>query len=168
MLTLELAGERLRLDSAAVSALRYRSAYGESVVESLSGAGTAGELEGVLLRMVHSMLPPSSAPDLRELARLARRDGGFVLKALTARDALLAGDSKNPVPLGEAEEGAFDEYKVLALMSTVGIDIGLIYELPILHLLSIVRRCGELRSGEATTYRPMTGVEMTMLYPKRR
>lgn len=168
MLTLELAGERLCLDSAAVSALRYRSTYGESVVESLSGAGTVGELEGVLLRMVHAMLPTSGAMELRELARLARRDGGFLPKALAARDALLAGDPKNPVPKGEAEEGTFDEYKVLALMTAAGMEMGLLYELPILHLLSVARHLNALRGGKERTYRPMTDTEMAMLYPKRR
>lgn len=167
MLEAEIGGVRFLLDPAALSAVRYRAAYGGSIVTHLADARTPKEREGRLLRMCHIMIPPANRPALPDFARLARRDRGFYKTALRARDALLAPDPLHPTA-GNAETAeAFDEYKVLALVAVSGVDMSLICEVPILQLLSIVRMAYDLRDPDRKTYRPMTGDEMATIYGRR-
>lgn len=168
MLEAEIGGVRFLLDPAALSAVRYRAAYGESIVTHLAGARTPREREGRLLRMCHIMIPPANRPALPDFARLARRDRGFLQTALRARDALLAPDPLHPVSGAAETAEAFDEYKVLALVAVSGVDMSLICEVPILQLLSIVRMAYDLRDPDRKTYRPMTDDEMATLYPRGR
>lgn len=165
MLWMEIGGAGFHLDPAAVSAVRYRQQYGESVVERLRGVQTAVELERLLLRMCHSMIPTGERPPLLEFARLARRDPAFFTHALQARDALLEADPGRSLP-PEADGPAepFNEYKVLALASAAGLDLRLIYELPILHVLSVAEECFRLKDPNQKAYRPMTEAEMGLLY----
>lgn len=166
MLELALGGERYLLDPAAISAVRYRAEYGCSVVTDLSGCQTAKSVERVLLRMCRMMIPPAQRPSLEAFARAARRDGRFFAKAQRARSALLAVDPAQPPPAGAPDGEPFDEYGVLALMALTGVDMGLLYELPITHLVGILRRCGDIRDPDCKTYRLMTADEMARLYPK--
>lgn len=169
MFSMEIGGVRFHMDPAAVSALRYRAEYGKSAVCDLASCATADQAEGILLRVVHAMLPPADRPELLAFARLARRDKDFLPKAHVAKSALLAPDPAFHAPTGEAgEDTPFDEYKILALMVAAGIGMELIYELPILHLVSLAHRVARLRDPEAKTYRPMTDQEMAQLYPRRR
>lgn len=169
MLSMEIGGVRFHLDPAAVSALRYRAVYGSSIVNDLASCTSMDDLEGRLLRMCHEMIPMADRPELLELARLARKDPDFLPKAHVAKSALLAPDPAFHVPAGETgADTPFDEYKILALMVVAGIGMELIYELPILHLVSLADRVARLRDPEAKTYRPMTDQEMAQLYPRRR
>lgn len=169
MMTLELSGARYRLDTAAISAVRYRAAWGESIVDTLGGGLTRRQLEGKLLRMCHLMIPPADRPELAQLARQARRDGHFLAKALRARDALLSPD---PALEGWEEDGGgasasrFDEYKLLAALTLAGVDLRLMYELPVLHLAGLIRRLNVLQDPERKTYRPLGRKEMAQLYPR--
>ena len=165
MLNLEIGGARYRLDPAAISAVRYRAEHGASVITHLAACETGQDLEQVLLRMCHMMIPEGERPELKELARRARRDPQFFQKALAARDALLSPD---PTRKGGGDEGGetFDEYQVLALMAVAGVDMTLLYELPILHLLGVVGRCVEARDPERKNYRPLNSGEMAKLYPR--
>lgn len=164
MVALDLAGQSYLLDPAAISAVRYRAKYGRSIVAGLAACRSRREEEAVLLRLCHVMIPPKHRPPLLDFARAARRDGAFPQKARAARDALLAGDGPLP-PAGEGPP--FDEYRVLALMALAGVDMGLLYELPLLHLVGVLRRCGELRDPACKDYRPMTSAELARLYPRR-
>lgn len=160
---MEIAGVRFCLSPAAISALRYRCEEGDSLVNHLAACATATELEGRLLRMVRAMIA-EDRPELPELGRLARRDGAFLEKALAARDALLADDPRR----AGGEEGGrrFDEYDILALMAAARMDMGLLYELPILHIVSAVGRYFELRGAEEPEYHEMDAGEMAKLYPR--
>ena len=168
MLDKMIGGVRFSLDPAAISAVRYRAAYGASIVTHLADVGTARELERRLLRMCYTMIPVADRPELPDFARLARRDKDFITTALQARDALLAPDPLHPVSGGQESSEEFDEYKVLALVAVSGVDMSLIYEVPILQLLSIVRMAYDLRDPDKKTYRQMTDTEMAMLYPRGR
>ena len=162
---LHLGGQRFRLETAAVSALRYRAAYGDSVVNHLAACTGWKKAEGVLLRMVHAMIPPEERPSLLELASLARRSGGFLAQGLRARDALLASDPW--APAGEPGAEPFDEYGVLALLAAAGVDAGLIYELPVLHLAGVAARTFALKKGPPPDCRrPMSPEGRAMLYPR--
>lgn len=164
---MELGGVRYRLNPAAISAIRYRAAYGESIVETMSRPMPVKRLEAKLLRMCHMMIPPADRPDLRILARQARRDGAFLVKGLKARDALLEPDVELDIPPdGEASEEPFDEYRLLAALTLVGLDLSLLHELPIMHVIGILRRLNMLQDTERKHYRPLTDTEMSNLYPR--
>ena len=166
---MEIGGQDFLLDATAISAIRYRENYGKSVVNDLADCASADETEGVLVRMTHAMVSPEEGPTLLEFAKLARRDGDFLTKAHVAKSALLAPDPSFRPPAGEpGGDEPFDEYKILALMVVAGIDMALIYELPILHLVALANRVAQLRDPEAKTYRPMTDQELAQLYPRRR
>lgn len=165
MIQMDIGGVGFALDPAAISAVRYRVTYGESIIAALSACQTAHELEGLLLRMCHAMLPVADRLELPQFAKLARRDEGFFVRALQARDALLATDEHAPAVQEESGE-VFDEYMVLALMAVSELDMSLLYELPLLHLVGVVRRCGELRDPERKVYRKLSGNEMGRLYPR--
>lgn len=165
-LEMELGGERLVLDPAAISAIRYRAAYGRSVVTALAEAGTQRQAEGHLLRMVHLMLPQAGRMPLLELARLARRDRRFPAKALAAKAALLDVDDAL-TQAWESGSEPFDEYQVLALMTAGRMDMELIHELPIMHIVGLIGRGFALQDPDHKAYRPMTREEMQLLYPRR-
>lgn len=162
MLEMEIGGAAFQLNPAAISAVRYRAEYGESIVVSLGDCTSYNDMEGKLLRLCHQMIPPAQRPPLLDFARLARRDAAFQHKAQTACDALLKPDDTDHV--GKSEK-PFDEYDVLALMTAAGMDMALIYELPILHLAAIARRCFELKNPGHKTYHEMSGEELAVLYP---
>ena len=166
---MEIGGIQVNLDPAAISCIRYRIAYGNSIVNDLAACTSADDEEAVLLRMIHAMLAQENSPDLLEFARQARRDPDFLVKGRVARSALLALDSNfyvsDNAPTGNEP---FDEYKILAMMVVAGIDMELIYQLPILHLVSLASRVAQLRDPEARSYRPMTNEELVQLYPRRR
>ena len=162
---LTLDGRRFSLETAAVSALRYRALYGDSVVNHLAACTGWKKAEGVLLRMVHMMIPPGERPPLLELAALARRSGGFLAQGLRARDALLDADPR--APAGEPGAEPFDEYEVLALLADAWVDAGLIYELPILHLAGVAARTFALKKDPPPDCRrPMSPEGRAMLYPR--
>ena len=168
MLSLEIGGLRFQLETAAVSAIRYRAVYGNSIVNDLASCSSRDDLEGRLLCMCYEMII-ADRPELLEFAKLARRDEDFLTKAHVAKSALLAPDPSFHPPAGESGgDEPFDEYKILALMVVAGIDMALIYELPILHLVALANRVAQLRDPEAKTYRPMTDQELAQLYPRRR
>ena len=166
MLLLRVGDLEYPLDPSAISALRYRSAYGDSVVNHLAGCRSGRELERVLLRMCHMMIPPDRRPPLEEFARQAGRDRDFTARAREARAALLAGDPRRK----GGQEGSrepFDEFQAAALLAAAGLGTELLYELPILQLLSVAGRVFDLRNPDRRTYRPMTGTEMATLYGRR-
>lgn len=167
MVEMELAGVRYKLDPAAISALRYRAEYGESIVNHLAACRDGREEEARLLRVCWMMIPPADRPELRTFARAARRDGRFVAKARRAVDALLDVDPQAPKG-GEPDGGEFDEYDVVAVMAAAGMDLALVYELPILHLAGIAARYFEMQDPDRKSYRPMTREERSMLYPRRK
>lgn len=164
-LRLEIGRVQVSLDPAAVSAIRYRAEYGESVVNDLAACETVSDTERTLLRMLRCMIPGDKRPSLLELARMARRDSAFLRKAVAARDALLQPDPRRH-DIGSEDGDPFDEYTVLALMAAAGVDMGLIYELPILHLVGVVSRYFESQDAERTDYRKLNGDEMAKLYPR--
>ena len=45
-------------------------------------------------------------------------------------------------------------------------DLGLLYELPLLHLVGVVRRLVALQDPERKSYRKLTAKEMAQLYPR--
>lgn len=168
MTVLELGPVRYPLEVSAISALRYRAAYGESIVETLGARISPKMLEGKLLRMCHLMIPVGSRPELLELAKQARRDGAFFIKGLQARDALLAPDPElegweDDTP---SSHSRFDEYKLLAVLTMAGVDLRLLYELPLLHLAGLVRRLNVLRDPDRKSYRLLSQKEMAQLYPR--
>ena len=116
--------------------------------------------------MCHAMLDDSAWLDILAFASLARKDKDFIRKAHLAKDALLSEDPKQRLKKSEDGGEAFDEYKVLALLSASDIDMSLIYEVPIMHLLSISRQCSELKDPNRKTRRKLTDQEMQTLYPR--
>lgn len=171
MMRMEIGGRAFRLETAAVSALRYRAEYGESVVVAMARPGGLRALEGRLLRMCRMMIPAPERPELEELARLARRDGDFVRKGLRARDALLAGDEAMEKWLSASDGGGdFDEYEIVCALMAAGVDLRLLWELPLLHLAGLAGRYIALRDPDSKTYRKLSREEMRCLYPgaKRR
>ncbi len=165
---LELGGASYDLETAAISAVRYRAAYGDSVVNHLAACKTIRERERCLLRLCHIMIPPDRRPALKTFAAQVRRDGRFFAKALEAKAALLSPDPRRRGGNdGEDGGGRFDEYQVLALMAAAGLGTQLLYELPILHLLAVAGRVFAASNPNRKTYRPMTGEEMAMLYRRR-
>lgn len=165
MIQMDIGGAGFRLDPAAISAIRYRVEYGDSIVNHLESCRTARDTEGRLLRMCHMMIPVADRPELLEFAKLAHKDKHFIGKAIRARDALLAPDERFVSSDGEPSSESFDEYTVLAIMAVAGVDLNLIYELPIMHLASIAVKCSELRDPDRKTYRKLTDTEMATLYP---
>ena len=137
-------------------------------METLGARIAPRKLEGKLLRMCHLMIPPESRPELLALARQARRDGTFFVKGLRARDALLAPDPELEEWGDDApsSHSRFDEYKLLAVLTMAGVDLRLLYELPLLHLAGLVRRLNVLRDPDRKTYRPLSQKEMAQLYPR--
>lgn len=166
MASLELDGTWFRLNPAAISVIRYRATYGESAVKRLSEHLTEREEERLLLRLVHTMIPPEERPPLKDLAQKARRDTKFVPKAREAAKALLARDPC-AVPPEESDLG-FDEYGLLASMTLGGVDGRLLYELPIMHLATVLDRCAVLRDPKRKVYHPMSKTDRAALYPRRR
>lgn len=164
-LRMDLGGASYALDPAAISAIRYRAEYGDSIINHLAACQTAQEFEGRLLRMCHCMMPEADRPELLELARQARDSKDFIPKAIAARNALFAGDPRWDGGKGEDGE-PFDEYQVLALISTAHIDGRLIYELPIMHLVAIASRYIEAQGQNEAELRPMSDEEMATLYAK--
>lgn len=167
MIRLELGGAGFRLDPAAVSAVRYRARYGESPVAALARCRDGREEERLLLRVCHMMIPAADRPELPEFARLCRRDGGFLPKARQAAGALLSADPRMP-RTEDAPAKEVDEYELLALMAAARVDMGLIYELPLFHLVSVVNRLGILLDPDRKEYRPMTREERSALYPRKK
>lgn len=164
---MEIGGARYQFDPGAISALRYRAEYGESIVTHLLTCTSAKEEEARLLRICWMMLPPADRAPLRDFARRAGRDRHFIEKARTAVDRLLAEDPKAPKG-GEPGYEDFDEYDVLAVMAAARMDTALIYELPILHLAGIAARYFEMQDPDRKSYRPMTREERSTLYPRRK
>lgn len=161
--SVNIGGVDFVLDPSAISCVRYRARYGGSVVTHLTQAEDSLQLEGYLLRMVHVMIPPEGRPRMEEFAKLAHHDPDFIGKARKAQRSLLALDPAAGTPQNQ-EDGEFDEYDILASMTLAGLDMGLIYELPLMHLVSVLNRCGALRDPERKTYRKMDGREMAALY----
>lgn len=162
---MDLGGASYELDPAAISAIRYRAEYGDSIVNHLATTQTTEEFEGHLLRMCHCMIPEANRPELLDFARQARRDGEFLLKAMVARDALWAVDPRWD---GGKDQGGepLDEYSVLALMAMANIDMRLIFELPIMHIVAIAGRRKTASDPGYVEYREMTPEEMSELYPR--
>lgn len=171
MLMLKLGEREYPLDPAAVSAVRYRAAYGESVVGgwglSSAGAGPTAKAGGKLIRLCHMMIPPDRRPGLTEFARQCRRERTFFSQALEAQRALLDPDPLHTPPAEDGTAEAFDEYRVLAFMAAAGVDMALIYELPILHLASVAQRVFELKQGGGKRYHAMPAEDRAALYPRR-
>lgn len=166
MLTMELGGVKFRLDPAAISAIRYRAEYGDSIVNHLQKAETVPEREGHLLRMCHQMIPEAERPELLEFARLARKDEGFFFKAVAAKNALL--DVDHRAPLARAEEpGKLDEYDILVGMANTRIDMALIYELPIMHIAGLISRYVESRESNGAENHKLSDKEFETLFPRR-
>lgn len=159
-------GQQFLLDSAAVSCIRYRAEHGKSIITHLQSCETAEAFEGRLLRMCHAMISGTDRPELPVFAKAARRDRAFIRKACAARDALLADDPQRKAMKPPESTEPFDEYLVLALMAAAGLDFALIYELPIMHLVSVVLRCFEAKNKDQETYRPLTEQEMAAIYPR--
>lgn len=164
---MELAGVRYKLDPAAISALRYRAEYGESIINHLAACRDVREEEARLLRVCWMMIPTADRPELRTFAQAARRDGRFVAKARRAVDALLDVDPRAPRS-DEPPEDDLDEYAVVAAMAAAGMDTALVCELPILHLAGIAARRFEMDDPDKKSYRRMTREERSALYPRRK
>lgn len=167
MWELELGGVRFKLNPAAISAVRYRAEYGDSAANQFHDSAGRLETERVLLRTCHQMIPEPDRPALLDFARLARRDGDFFTKALEAHAALFEADPLEPDgrPTGSV---IFDEYEILAIMAEAHIDLALIYELPILHLLSVVRRYAKRKDPNRASEHRLTDEEMFSMFPRRR
>ncbi|MCI8477544.1 MAG: hypothetical protein HFE97_04250 [Oscillospiraceae bacterium] len=166
MVELEIGGTQIQFDPAAVSALRYRAAYGRSALAALEDCRDLQCLERVLLRMAHCMIPPDHRPVLTEFARLARRDPEFIPKALSLRDALYGLDHRfRPHTGGGA--GELDEYDLIAGLLAAQLDTAMLYELPLMHLTGILARASDQNNPDIPAYRPMTATELADLYPKR-
>lgn len=163
-----IGGVKFRMDPAAISAIRYRAEYGDSIVNHLADCQTADEAEGRLLRMCHCMIPAADRPELLDFAKLARKDEDFIVKALVARDELMGEDPQWHGKDDSADQ-SFDEYRVLALIAAAHLDMTLIYELPIIHLVGIAGRYFEAQSNDPddTSYHKMDTQEMARLYPRR-
>ena len=171
MLTLKLGRHEYPLDPAAVSAIRYRAAYGESVVDggglSPAGDASAAGAAGKLLRLCHMMIPAERRPELLEFARRCRKEKTFFVQALEAQRALLAPDPLHTPPAADGPAEPFDEYRVLAFLAAAGLDAALIYELPILHLAGVAQRVFELKQGGGKRYHAMPAQDRAALYPRR-
>jgi len=133
-------------DLAAISAVRYRAEYGDSAITHLAACETRKEQERVLFRLCYTMIPPECRPSVKEFAERAYQDGDFLQKALQLKDGLMIADENaKSAGRGKSDE-KFDEYQILALMATAGVPGSLLHELPILHLLSIAARVGDMKS----------------------
>ncbi len=161
---LTFGGAEFTLDPSAISAVRYRAAYGDSIVNHLAASKTDKELEGHLLRMCHQMIVPAQRPDLLAFAALVRKDTNFLQTATLAKQALLSQDKKRPRAKKEEASADFDEYNILALMTAARVDMQLLYELPLLHITSVINRSSEMRDPNHKTIRKMTDQEMRTLY----
>lgn len=166
MIELEIGGTELQFDPAAISALRYRAAYGRSALAALEDCRDLQSLERVLLRMAHIMIPPDRRPTLTAFARLARRDEAFLSKALSLRDALYEIDPRFR-PHAGGGTGELDEYDLIAGMLAAQLDMAMLYELPLMHLTGVLARASDQNNPDIPDYRPMTATELAELYPKR-
>ena len=162
---MEIGGVRFRLDPAAISSIRYRAAYGDSIIAHLAQCETDKERERRLLRMCHCMIPAADRPELPEFARLARKDERFLAKAQLAFGALFADDPRWS-RWGQADGESFDEYQALALLASAHVDMRLLYELPLVHLVRIADRYFEMQGSGEGTYKEMDAKEMAMIYPR--
>ena len=54
----------------------------------------------------------------------------------------------------------------LVTLTLAGVDLRLMYELPVLHLAGLIRRLNVLQDPDRKTYRPLGREEMAQLYPR--
>lgn len=164
---MDLGGASYLLDPAAISAIRYRAEYGDSIINHLAACQTVEEREGRLLRMCHCMIPEADRPELLDFAKRARQDKDFLTKAITARNALLV-----PDPRWDGHKGGdgdvFDEYQVIALLGTAQVEQQWVYELPIMHLIAVIGRACDSQNPDKKAYKEMDSDEMALMYPGAR
>ena len=131
-------------EAAAVSCIRYRSAYGVSPMADLSSVKSKAELKAKLARMVWIMASPEDMT-FEDFAGHCISDDCFVEKALGLRAQLLRPDEAYK-PVGGAEmvtPEQYDEFDTLARMAHTGVNQSLIYELPMPQLQAVVNRALE-------------------------
>lgn len=163
MIEMELGGARYLLDPAAISAIRYRSSYGESIVTSLANSENKTERERHLLRICHEMMVDRQKVPLSDYAKqVFRNRAEFLRKAEEAVAALLDTDE------WELEKGTggeeFDEYELLAAMAAAGLDMRLLETLPIMHIAQVLDKLGALKDPDRKRYRRMSEAEMAKFY----
>ena len=164
---MELGGVWYRLDPAAISAIRYRAIYGESILETLNRGIPPKKLEGKLLRMCHLMIPAADRPGASCLGPTGPAGRGFPGKGSQSTGRTVEPDIElDGPPDEESSEEPFDEYRLLAALTLVGMDLSLLHELPILHVIGVLRRLNMLQDTERKHYRPLTDKEMSNLYPR--
>ena len=163
MIEMELGGARYLLDPAAISAIRYRSRYGESIVTSLANSENETERERHLLRICHEMMVDRQKVPLLDYAKRVHKNRMvFLRQAEAAVAALLDTDGWEPEKGADGEE--FDEYELLAAMVAAGLDMGLLETLPIMHIVRVMDHLGAMKDPDRKQYRKMTGAEMAKLY----
>lgn len=163
MIEMELGGVRYLMDPAAISAIRYRSQYGESIVTSLANSENKTERERHLLRICHEMMVDRQKVPLSDYAKQVFQDrAAFLRQAEEAVAALLDTDGQEPEKGADGEE--FDEYELLASMAAVGLDMRLLETLPIMHIVRVLDHLGAMKDPERKQYRKMSETEMAKFY----
>jgi len=168
ILELKLGKATFPLETAAISAVRYRARYGHSVVSDLDTAQAEADQTAPLVRMCYEMLPQTGRPSIGDFALACHREPTFLAQAQGARMALLSVDPDTDLPR-EGDGRTFDEYDVLAGLAMAHMDMGLIYELPVMHLAAVLHRMGELGDPDRKVMRKMTDEEISRFYhlPRR-
>ncbi len=159
MIPLTVGGVRYDLDASAMSAIRYRSKRGKSAIGEIVSA--EGDMLPLLIRITYEMIS-GEKPDMRTYAYAARREEGFYDAALGAVLEMIKADPLAK-PQGGKSKDAFDEFDLLAAYGRSGLPGCLLYELPILHIVSILNRMNPTEP----TKRLMTNDEVVAMYPRR-
>lgn len=163
MIEMELGGVRYLLDPAAISAIRYRSQYGESIVTSLANSENQTERERHLLRICHEMMVDRQKVPLSDYAKqVFQNRTEFLRQAETAVGALL--DTDGWTPEKSSEDDDFDEYELLTTMAAVGLDMRLLETLPIMHVARVLDQLGAMKDPERKQYRKMSEAEIAKFY----
>ena len=164
---MDIGGSNFTFDLAAISAVRYRAEYGDSIINHLAECKTPEEVEQKLLWLCHVMIVPDERPEIAHFAQCAFEDKVFFAKAIALKDGLLAHDPNATETKGGKNTERYDEYQILALASAVRIPESMIYELPIMHLLSVANRINDMKSQQEEKVRVMDAAERVAFFGGR-
>jgi hypothetical protein len=138
-MTIKIGSKRYMANTNMVVLLRYLSTFGASFLREFFEKDQQTEAIS-LIRLVWAAIE-GDKPDFDEFIAVAARDKTFAVTALSVRTAVLARYSKTDRQ-GNAAGGkqTIDEFDVLSLMVVAGVDMRLIYELPIFMVVEVVSR----------------------------
>lgn len=158
-LILNIGRKKYVCNSAMVTLLRYRKEFKTSYLRDCMGDAALAAMR-LLWASIDGDKPDfvtflSGAVEVKDIAEKALQ--------LQADVLAVSGDAVSKSSGGEE----LDELDVLALMSVCGIDMNLIYELPVFSIVSVITSRNKMMNGrakETTRYRKMNPAEVRELY----